>query len=900
MIERVYRALLWLFPAEFRERFADELLATTRDIDRRGGHAHSSMRAVIDAITAAFAVRADLRAEALQADATSSYGRRPMNSFLRDVYFAWRGLRRDPLFTAFAVITLALGIGANATMFGIADRLLLRGPEHVRDAARVVRVYVTEQPAGMKEFTTSGFGNVTVDVIRRATHVAEGVAAYTVNDGTLGRGADARPIRLGYASGSFFPLLGVRPVLGRFFSEQENAASGAAHVVVLSYGLWQTQFGGDHDVLGRTITVRDEPFIVIGVAPPGFTGAELAPVNLWAPINLTGPRIVKDWQTSWNAQWLHVIVRLNPGVTFDRAAAELTALHRAAYTGNEKSMAVARISVAPLSANDSGTESTEATVVRWLAGVALIVLLIACANVTNLLLARGVRRGRESAIRLALGASRLRLVRLMLVESTMLAIGGAVAGIALAYILGGIARHTLLSDIEWTSSPVDVRVLAVSAVIALGTGILVGLIPALRGSSARLATALKSGTQGSTGERARLRNSLTIVQTALSVALLIGAGLFVRSFWNVRTLHLGLDPDRVLVVELYRPSLANVPDGPPKDAERTRRRTFFTMAGERVGALPGVEHAAIAVGLPFGNRFTVTLRVPGRDSLPHLKSGSPSVSAVSADYFAAMGTRIVRGRGFTTADRAGSEFVTVVSARMAATIWPGTDPLGACLLVGAGSPPCTRVVGIAEDTYRSGLREEPPMQYYIPLGQEVGFGGSVILVRGAGDPRVLGGDVRRAILALDPTITYVSMETIQERIDPQMRPWKLGAAVFAVTGLLALLVAAVGLYSVMSYLVVHRTREIGVRIAIGADRAHITGLVLRGGFAMAMAGIVIGAILAAASSRLVEPLLFNESARDPWVFVAVSCVLALVALAASLIPAARANRIDPLEALRAD
>ena len=900
MIERVYRALLWLFPAEFRERFADELLATARDVDRLGGRARSSMRAVIDAITAGLAVRADLRAEARQADDASSHGRRPMDSFLRDVHFAWRGLRRDPLFTAFAVITLALGIGANATMFGIADRLLLRGPEHVRDADRVVRVYVTEQPEGMKEYTTSGFGNVTVDVVRRATHVADGVAAYTVNEATLGRGADARPSRLGYASGTFFPLLGVRPVLGRFFTEQENDAAGAAHVAVLSYGLWQTQFGGNRDVLGRTITVRDEPYVVIGVAPRGFTGAELAPVNLWAPINLIGPRIVKDWQTSWHAQWLHVIVRLKPGVTFDRAAAELTALHRAAYSGTEKSMAVARISVAPLSANDSGTESTESTVVRWLAGVALVVLLIACANVINLLLARGVRRGRESAIRLALGASRVRLVRLMLVESTMLALGGAVAGIALAYILGGIARHTLLSDIEWTSSPVDVRVLGVSAVIALATGILVGLIPALRGSSAGLATALKSGTQSSTGERARLRNSLTIVQTALSVALLIGAGLFVRSFWNVRTLHLGFDPDRVLVVELYRPNLAGTPDGPARETERSRRRNFFVVARERVGALPGVEHAAIAVGLPFGNRFTVTLRVPGRDSLPHLKSGSPSVSAVSPDYFAAMGTRIVRGRGFTSADRAGSELVTVVSGRMAATIWPGTDPLGTCLLVGAGSPPCTRVVGVAEDTYRSGLREQPPMQYYIPLGQEVGFGGSDILVRGVGDPRVLGSDVRRALLALDPTITYVQMETIQERIDPQMRPWKLGAAVFAVTGLLALLVAAVGLYSVMSYLVVHRTREIGVRIAIGADRAHITGLVLRGGFAMAIAGIVIGTILAAASSRLVEPLLFDESARDPWVFAIVALVLAAVALAASLIPAARANRIDPLEALRAD
>jgi predicted permease len=653
-------------------------------------------------------------------------------------------------------------------------------------------------------------------------------------------------------------------------------------------------------VLGRTIVIGDEPFAIVGVAPRGFTGAELSPVNLWAPINLIGPRMVKDWQTSWNAQWLKVILRLRPGVTLERANAQLTTLHRAAYTGEEKSTAVARISVAPLSANESGRESTEATVVRWLAGVAIIVLLIACANVINLLLARGVRRGRESAIRLALGASRLRLIRLMLVESTLLALGGAVAGIALAYLLGGVARHTLLSNVEWTSSPVDARVLGLSALIAIVTGIFVGLIPAVRGSDARLAAALKSGTQGSTGERGRLRSGLTIAQTALSVALLVGAGVFVRSFWNVRTLHLGIEPDRVLVVELYRPSLGRTPDGPAKDAERARRRNFFSLARERVGALPGVERAAIAVGLPFGNRFSVTLRVPGRDSLPRFKSGSPSLSAVSADYFGAVGTRIVRGRGFTSADRAGSELVTIVSARMAAAIWPGADALGECLMIGSDSSPCSRVIGIAEDTYRSHLREEPPMQYYVPLGQEVGIGGSAIVVRGAGDPHALVGDVRRTLLALDPTITYVSMQTIQERIDPQMKPWKLGAAVFAVTGLLALLVAAIGLYSVMSYLVVHRTREIGVRMAIGADSSQITGLVLRGGFTMALVGITIGIVLATATAGFVEPLLFNESARDPWVFAIVALVLASVALAASLIPAARANRINPLEALRAD
>jgi predicted permease len=899
MIERVYRLLLRLVPRDFRRRFGEELIATARDVEReRGRGMRATALALGDALSTAIRLHADGRDTLPEPEPLTWI--RSMELLIQDLQFAVRALRRDPLFTVFATLTLALGIGANAAMFGIADRLLIRGPEHVREPARVVRAYLTEQPTGMPEFTTAGVGNVTFDVVRERSHVADGVAAYTINLRTLGAGADARTIHVGYTSASFFPLVAVQPALGRFFNAAEDAALGAEHVVVLGSRLWRTQFGAARDVIGRGITINDETFTVIGVAPAGFTGVELGPVDAWAPINLIGPRVTSDWRTTWSAQWLHVILRLKPGVSVKQAGADLTAAHRAAYNGGQQSTAAARMTVASLGANDAGVEPADVTVVRWLAAVAVVVLLIAGANVINLLVARGVRRAREIAIRAALGASRARLVRLMVIESMLLAITGGAVGIGLAYIVGGAARTLLLKGVEWTSSPVDVRVLGAALAITILTGLVVGLIPALRVSDARLGTALKSSVRDGGARHARLRFTLTVAQAALSVALLIGAGLFVRSLWNVRTLHLGIEADRVLTAEVQRPSLARMPNGSAKDAERARRRGFYARALERLRQLPQVQRAAIAAGLPFGNRFTLRLRVPGVDSIPRLPSGGPSISAVSDGYFETVGTKILAGRSFTLGDVAGSERVAIVSNLMARTIWPGRSAIGACIQPFADSVPCARVVGIAEDTYRAELRESPPMQYYIPLGQEIGFGGAVLLVRGAGAPTALAGSIRRALVAMDAGITFVDTKTIQDAIDPQIRPWQLGATVFAFTGVLALLVAAIGIYSVTSYLVTQRTHEIGIRIALGAGASQVIGLVVRGAVGMALTGVALGVGIAAACGKLIQPLLFNESARDPVILGGVACVLAAVALVASVVPAARANRIDPLDALRAE
>jgi putative ABC transport system permease protein len=432
-------------------------------------------------------------------------------------------------------------------------------------------------------------------------------------------------------------------------------------------------------------------------------------------------------------------------------------------------------------------------------------------------------------------------------------------------------------------------------------------VPAVRATHTNLTDALKTGVREGGGHRSRLRSGLTIAQAALSVVLLVGAGLFVRSLWSAYTLDFGFDPDRVTVLETFRSNLSEFPDGPARDAERARRRGFYGDVLDRVRAIPGVERASIATGMPFGNRFSVQVRASGVPAIPQLPGGGPGLSAVTNGYFETMGTAIVRGRTFTEHDGAGTEPVTIVSQLMADTVWPGGDALGKCLYIGTGTPgpppvppPCARVVGIAENTYRSRLREDPVMHYYIPMGQEVGFGGPTLLVRSADPDRAPVAAVRQLLSGLDHTITYVSAETIRAKIDPQMRPWKLGAAVFAVSGLLALVVAAIGIYSVMSYLIADRRHEIGVRLALGARTSDIVRLVFGGSVTMAVAGVVIGELIAISLGGLAAPLLFATSPHDPVVFAAVGGVLVTVAMLATLGPARRARRVSAMEALRAE
>jgi predicted permease len=827
----------------------------------------------------------------------------------QDFRYSARALTRERLLATVIVLTLALGLGANTIMFGIVDHLLLRGPAHVEDADDVLRFYSTERGMfGGGIQTSAATAYVTYTLLRDNVESVDGAAAYFQRETSrIGSGETARQVPVGWSTHDMFGLLGVTPHVGRFYTAAEDSPHDAAPVAVIDYGLWMSEYGGDSNALGRTIPVNDADYTIIGVTPPGFTGPELRPVSIWLPLS-TGFKPHPEWPTTWHARWVSVIARLGPGVAADAAAAEATRAYRAGAAGQYEAAAEGTVSLLPLNYGPQGEVPAEAAVARWLLGVSIVVLLIAAANVMNLLLARVLRRRREVAVRLALGISRGRLARLLLSESLLLALAGFAGALVLAYWGGQVIRVALLPDVQW-GSPLGGRTLLFAAVAALMTGLLVGLAPVVSAGRHDLTRGLRAGSGGDGARGSVLRGGLTVAQAALSVVLLFGAGLFVRSLVNVSRVDLGIDADRLLAVWTV---FAPVDDDAGEDvrtAEALRRNTFFREAEADLRAQPGVEAAVLAMGTPLQGGFGVTVRVPGRDSLPTLPGGGPWITAASPGYFETAGTRILRGRGFEKGEGAGTEPVVVVNETMANVLWPGEDALTKCLLIGDESRvetqlfsdvPCARVVGVARDAHRSGILQQADMHYYIPYGQERGIAGTQILVRPRGEPLAYIPELRHRLHALHAGITYLLINPLQAPIERQVRPWRLGATMFLVFGSLALLIAAVGLYSVIAYGVAQRRTEIGVRMALGARAGAIAGMIVRQGVMLVLIGIGVGAALALAAGPQLEPLLFETAGRDILIIGAVAGVLMSVALLASLLPAVRAGRTDPLQALRAD
>jgi predicted permease len=904
LVRGLVRLTLYAHPRAFRARFGDAVLTAVEDdltdAARNGRTARRvAAGAVVDAVASLRAARAQgtCRCDHPQESPT-------MRNWLRDavddIRFGLRGFRRELNFTAAVILSLALGVGVNAAMFGVADRLLLSGPAHVRDADRVQRVQMTTQPPGMDTRHDGFFAYAAYLAIARQTAAFERVAAYSeYPDGVVfGRGTDARRLNTGQATASLFPLLGVTPALGRFYTEAEDDPVSPQPVVVIGYALWQREYNGRAEVLGQSIMLDDAPYDIVGVAPSGFTGPDLIPVDVWFPESWMGRQVVKpNWTTSWNAFWLSIVVRLKPDVAVAQADRDVTSAFRGAYHGSNRNLATATLALRPVTMARDGTESMESRVSTWLGAVAGIVLLVVCANVVNLMLARGIRRRREIAVRLALGASRARLVRLLVAESLTLALAGGTAALLVAYTLGTLVRHWLMPTIEWPEGPVNVRILTVCAAISLLAGVLVGLVPAWRASAPGGTESLKAGVREGGGRTSHTRTILTVTQAALCALLLVGSGLFVVSLQRVRGIDLGLDPSHVLMFGIQRSGIPATDDAAARDRERARRAAFYPMVLERLKQRPDVEAAGLTIGLAFWNGFGEDIQVPGLATIPTLKGGGPWLSAVTADYFTTVGTRIVRGRAFTSADRAGTAPVAIVNQTMAATLWPSRDAIGQCFVINK-APACTEVVGIAANTRHFKLQEDESLSFYVPFGQETGIGGTTLIVRPRGDGGAILATVRRDLMALDPTITFVSADWLQDRVEPLVRPWELGATMFSLMGVLALVVATIGLYSVMAYFVTYRTHEIGVRMALGARPADVASLVIRGGLALAGGGIVVGLALALLAAHLVEPLLFRTSPRDPAVYATVAVVLGLMAVAATVVPAARARRVNPVEAMR--
>lgn len=809
----------------------------------------------------------------------------------QDTRYAARRLVREPAVTGFILATLSLGIGVNVTAFTVVDRVLLRGPQHVREPDRLVRLYsrVDQPPAGTQTMPWLPWSAFTA--LRDGMRTIDGLGAYRPGQAMVGSGAASgmRPVSL--MSSEMFGLLGVRPYLGRFFGPDEDADN----VAVIGERYWRAVLGADPGVLGTTLAIDDVPYTIIGVAPAGFTGPDLDRVDAWTPISPAA-------RQSRNMQ---LIARLKPGVSVERAIADVSAL-RASIESTLPSWAGwltgAQYLAAPIGHDATARESFTAVMARWLAAISIIILLISCANVANLLLARLARRRRELAVRVALGSGRGRVVRLLALEGMLLATGAAVAALAVILLVEPVVQGALFPNGAWAFRLLDARVLGAVAGFSLLTAMLVSIVPAIQAGRPAVSDALRSGHRG--GEsRSALRSGLTVVQATLSVVLLVGTGLFLRSLQRVNAVDLGMDPDRVLTVELRYPREPRRAGEAFADwlaresvVERARYRALVDVARR----VPGVERAAVSIGVPFSGSVTVGLWVPGRDSVPALPGGGPYITAVGVDYFATMGTAIREGRAFTDADREGTEPVVIVGETMARVLWPDATAIGQCIHIHRRDAACARVVGIAADVHRSGLHEEPSMQYYVPIGQERGFSGSWLVVRARGEGTTAWSPLKQALHSADPAIRSIDVRRLSQGLDGEIRPYRLGMTAFGLSALLAIVVAGLGLYSVMAHAVAWRRHEIGVRLALGARPGAIATMIVGRGVALASMGIAAGIVLALGARAWVEPRLFETSGRDPLVLLGVTGVLEAVALLAGWLPARRAVAVSPTEALRAE
>ncbi|HVT38648.1 MAG TPA: ADOP family duplicated permease [Gemmatimonadaceae bacterium] len=839
--------------------------------------------------------------EQTKEDARDARGTLLLESIVQDLRFAARGLRARPAFTAGVVLTLGLGIGANVAMFGITDRLLLRPPAYLRDASLVHRAYMgwTSVAAG-RDRLVAGTSYARYLDFRRWTHAFSSIATFATWNKAIGDGESVREMPVAGVSASYFDFFDARPAVGRFFSTAEDSVPMGSPVVVLSYSYWQLAFGGRADVLGQQVRINQTLCTVIGVAPPNFIGVpdERAP-TMWIPITTflwdARPR---DYSNNYSWQGRYLIVKRKPEFSVAAATADLTAAFQRSWIAENAIAAPQdvrpivrarpRAMLGPIQLERGPLAGPETKVITWVTGVAVIVLLIACANVANLLLARAVTRRREIALRLALGVSRGRLVGQLAIESLLLAALGGALGLGVAQWGGAAVRTLFLPGDAGTVVLSDQRTLVLTLVATLGAALLTGLAPAGQALRSDLARSLNAVGRDAGAHRSRVRMGLVLFQATLSVVLLIGAGLFVRSLVKVRGMHVGYDIDPVAVVTVNK---RGVKLTEPEQIALDRR------LADAANVTPGVVAATPVPTVPFWSYETRSLFVRGADSVERL--GSFTLQAGNPDYFRTVGTRLVRGRAFTDADRANTPLVVVVSEGMARAVWPGTDAIGQCIRMNADTMPCMTVIGVAENVHMRSFSGEREFTYYIPIAQYA-RPAAMLLVRGATNAAEYVEPLRRQLQRVMPGAAYVTAVPFRTIVDPNMQSWRLGGTMFVAFGGLALALAAIGIYSVVAYGVAQRRQEIAVRIALGSPRARVVRLVMRGGLRLVGAGVVLGSLIAVGAGRQVAPLLFQESPTDPVVYLSVAAVLVVAALVATAMPAWRASRVDPNVALRAD
>jgi predicted permease len=808
-----------------------------------------------------------------------------------DVRYALRSLRGAPLVTAVALLSLTLGIGANTALFSIVDSLLLRS-------------LPVAEPERLVQLEGGSWTNPIWEQIRARQHeLFDGAFAWSQERFDLAQGGETQFVDGAYASGRMFAVLGVQPALGRLLSEADDARGGGGDgaAVVISHRFWQRHFGGAADVVGRPLTLERVPFTIVGVMPAGFFGPDVGRacdvvIAIGAEPLIRGAESFLDGRSNW---WLEIMARLKPGQTVEQATAAIRGIQplvreatmppqyppeiRAEYLSSG-------FSLTPAASGASQLRSTYEQPLVAVMVVVAIVLVIACANIASLMLARATARRRELSVRLALGASRWRLIRQLLIESLLLAAGGAVLGLVFARWSSALLVQQLSS---WRSTvfldlTIDWRVLAFTAGISAVTVLLFGVAPALGGTRIQPNEAIREGARGIAGDRNhRFRNGFVIVQVALSVTLVVAAGLFLRTFASLASVPLGFSPERLLVAEVNL--LPSVTPASERGALANRLREAVTL-------VPGVRHAAASFITPLtGAGWNTGIGEDRADNRERMSW----VNAVSPGFFETYGTPIIAGRDFTAADRPGGPVVAIVNEAFARHFFPGTSPVGQVIESRTPSEvEIYQVVGVVGDSVYRSLREGPVRTLYLAIGQQERQPARVsIAVASTGPPASVAHTVGDALRSVDPTAAF-TLRTLDHLADATIARERLVAVLSGFFGGLALLLAGVGLYGVTAYGVTRRRMEIGVRMALGARPSGIVALVLRGMSVLLVSGLLLGGAMAFWAARYTETLLFNLEPRDPLTFGAAALALVLVGLTAAWLPASRAARIDPAAVLR--
>lgn len=835
-----------------------------------------------------------------------------MDHLRQDFGYAVRSLRRSPGFAATVIAMLALGVGANAALFSLADRLFLQNPAGVMDPGSLRRFYErTDHTFASVLSIGDRFGYPQYQDVRQAIAAGAQTAAYTAPD-SVRIGDDAPPASGVYASADFLPMLGAHAALGRVFGADEDRMGNGALVAVISDAFWRARFGGDPHIIGRVVPMARQRYTIVGVMQPGFTGVDLTPVDIWFPLaTYPSPKLgTVPWYESWRSPaQVRVLARVSPRAS-ERwlAAAATTAFDRGELANVPQHPDSGTLLLGPIQAarGPSIQPDREVAITTRLAGVTFIVLLIACANVTNLLLSRAHHRRREIAVRLALGISRARLVGQLVTEGAVLALLGGAAAL-LVGVWGALAlRHAVLPPGDAGRITLDWRIAAFSISVALATGLLAGLTPALRASRPDLTIALKSGArEGGTLEQSTFRAALVLVQAALSVVLLVGAGLFLRSLDSARHIDVGFDAGRLVSATVFFADAEGHYVSYFDQSHVAEVTAGLTRVATRLRRVPGVESTALAMAPPMQGFAMSAFYLAGGKRAPNVSGVEPTVITAAPDYFRTIGARLVRGRFFNESDDAGSEPVAVVNETAAKAFWPGRDPLGECIVMTSATAPCMRVIGVVHDVHILALVQKPIANVIAPFAQQHGHGmfaqPGYLLVRVRPDQQAsVAAALRRMIRDELPTAEPPWIQSSMTNMRSELAPWRLGALLFSAFGVLALIVAALGMYSVRAYSVSQRTHEIGVRMAVGARGVQIVSLVMREGVRVVLVGIAAGIAASLALGKFVASLLYGTSPHDPVVVAVVALVLTIVSVLASAVPARRAARTDPVIALRAD